>query len=84
MEILIGFSTGSGGLAQMPVGDSTPATAAGTSRRIVSAARDNGLVLCAAATSPDTQVLLVAPPLTSSADDIVELETRLDAALHQL
>jgi adenosylmethionine-8-amino-7-oxononanoate aminotransferase len=61
-----------------------PNAAAGTSRRIVSAARDNGLVLCAAGTSPDTQALLVAPPLTSSADDIDSLETRLDAALHQL
>jgi adenosylmethionine-8-amino-7-oxononanoate aminotransferase len=61
-----------------------PNAAAGTSRRIVNAARDNGLVLCAAGTSPSTQALLIAPPLTSSADDIVTLETRLDAALHQL
>jgi hypothetical protein len=61
-----------------------PSAAAGTSRRIVSAARDNGLVLCAAATTPNTQALLIAPPLTSSPDDIVALETRLDAALHQL
>jgi adenosylmethionine-8-amino-7-oxononanoate aminotransferase len=61
-----------------------PNAAAGTSRRIVSAARDNGLVLCAAGTSPNTQALFIAPPLTSSADDIVTLETRLDAALHQL
>jgi adenosylmethionine-8-amino-7-oxononanoate aminotransferase len=61
-----------------------PNAAAGTSRRIVNAARDNRLVLCAAGTSPNTQALLVAPPLTSSADDIVALETRLDAALHQL
>jgi adenosylmethionine-8-amino-7-oxononanoate aminotransferase len=61
-----------------------PNAAAGTSRRIVSAARDNGLVLCAAGTSPNTQALLVASPLTSSADDIDTLETRLDAALHQL
>lgn len=61
-----------------------PNAAPGTSRRIVSAARGNGLVLCAPGTSPDTQVLLIAPPLTCSADDIVTLETRLDAALHQL
>jgi adenosylmethionine-8-amino-7-oxononanoate aminotransferase len=61
-----------------------PNAAAGTGRRIVCAARDNGLVLCAAGTSSNTQALLVAPPLTSSADDIVTLETRLDAALHQL
>jgi adenosylmethionine-8-amino-7-oxononanoate aminotransferase len=61
-----------------------PNAAAGTSRRIVSAARSNGLVLCAAATSPNAQALLVAPPLTSSADDIDTLETRLDAALQQL
>jgi adenosylmethionine-8-amino-7-oxononanoate aminotransferase len=61
-----------------------PNAAVGTSRRILSAARDNGLVLCAAGTSPSTQALLVAPPLMSSADDIVTLEARLDAALHQL
>jgi adenosylmethionine-8-amino-7-oxononanoate aminotransferase len=61
-----------------------PDAAPGTNRRIVNAARDNGLVLCAAGTSPHTQALLIAPPLTSSADDIVTLETRLDAALQQL
>lgn len=61
-----------------------PNAAPATSRRIVSAARQNGLVLCAAGTSPNTQALFIAPPLTSSADDIVALETRLDAALHQL
>jgi adenosylmethionine-8-amino-7-oxononanoate aminotransferase len=61
-----------------------PNATPGTNRRIVSAARDNGLVLLAAGASPSTQALLVAPPLTSSADDIVTLETRLDAALQQL
>jgi adenosylmethionine-8-amino-7-oxononanoate aminotransferase len=61
-----------------------PNAAAGTSRRIVRSARDNGLVLCAAGTSPKTQALLIAPPMTSTADDIVTLETRLDAALQQL
>jgi adenosylmethionine-8-amino-7-oxononanoate aminotransferase len=61
-----------------------PNAAPGTNRRILSVARDNGLVLFPAGSSPETQALLVAPPLTSSADDIATLETRLDAALHQL
>jgi adenosylmethionine-8-amino-7-oxononanoate aminotransferase len=61
-----------------------PNAAPGTNRRIVNAARDNGLVLCAAGTSANTQALLVAPPLTCSADDIDTLETRLDKALDQL
>jgi hypothetical protein len=48
------------------------------------AACDNGLGLRATGTSPKSQALLVAPPPSSGADDGVTLDTRFDAATHQL
>ncbi|MFD9961900.1 aspartate aminotransferase family protein [Amycolatopsis sp. NPDC058986] len=55
-----------------------PSTSA---RQLTIAARNAGLILCPAGINTTTESVLIAPPLTSTEDDIDELTRRLDAAL---
>ena len=61
-----------------------PGTPPGTNRRIVTAAREAGLVLCPAGISSSTQAVLVAPPLTIDRADIDVFEHRFETALRNL
>ncbi|WP_069162438.1 aminotransferase family protein [Nocardia altamirensis] len=58
-----------------------PAQPADTNKRIIAAAKANGLVLCPAGIGATTHSVLVAPPLTSTPDEVDELIVRLDKAL---
>ncbi|MFF3226612.1 aspartate aminotransferase family protein [Nocardia suismassiliense] len=54
---------------------------ADTNKRIIAAAKVNGLVLCAAGIGEATNSVLVAPPLNSTSELIDELADRLDKTL---
>ncbi|BDD84517.1 aspartate aminotransferase family protein [Tsukamurella pulmonis] len=73
--------TGRGLMRGLHLGPGTPP---GTNRRIVTAAREAGLVLCPAGISSSTQAVLVAPPLTIDRADIDVFEHRFETALRNL
>lgn len=58
-----------------------PQQPADTNKRILAAARANGLILCASGINRTTQSVLVAPPLNSPPDLIDELADRLTRTL---
>ncbi|MEU0871852.1 aminotransferase family protein [Nocardia brasiliensis] len=58
-----------------------PGQSVDTNKRIVAAAKENGLVLCSAGIGETTDSVLVAPPLNSSPGIIEELVERLDKTL---
>ncbi|MFB8277814.1 aminotransferase family protein [Nocardia colli] len=58
-----------------------PDQPADTNKRIIAAAKANGLVLCTAGIGKTTNSVLVAPPLNSTPEVIAELADRLDKTL---